>query len=214
MRKYRLLDLFSGAGGATKGYQMAGFYVVGVDIKAQPHYCGDEFHQADAMTYPLEGFDVIHASPPCQRYSCSTKKTNRDNHPDLIGPIRKRLLESGATWIIENVPGSPLRGDIVLCGWSVGNKLLQRRRIFESNTKIFALLPGRNHYEHVITVAGTGTPTGSLYIFGRQITKKECQEAMGIDWMTRKELNNAIPPAYTFWIGKQLIRYLDSKERI
>src|SRR5579859_2276963 len=103
--KPRLLDLFCGAGGSAKGYQRAGFYVVGVDIKPQPHYCGDEFHRGDAMTWPLEGFDVIHASPPCQAYSVMTKRTKgaQATHPDLIAPMRRRLQRANQRWVIENV---------------------------------------------------------------------------------------------------------------
>src|SRR3990167_10972018 len=101
--KPRLLDLFCKAGGATKGYQQAGFYVVGVDIEPQPHYCGDEFYQADALTYPLEGFDAYHASPPCQRYSVMTNGRWQDrlpNHPDLIQPVSERLSATNKPYII------------------------------------------------------------------------------------------------------------------
>jgi DNA (cytosine-5)-methyltransferase 1 len=211
--KPKLLDLFCGAGGAAMGYHRAGFEVVGVDIKPQPHY-PFEFIQADAITFPLDGYNVIHASPPCQRYSQSTKKVNKSNHPDLIAPIRSRLQKTENLWIIENVPGAPLRGDIVLCGYMMGLRMIKRKRLFETNAKIFSLFPSLDNAGHVITVAGNGTPTGSLYIWGRQITIQECSDAMGIHWMTRKELNNAIPPAYTEWIGKQLIKKLRKREEM
>src|SRR3989304_4238301 len=105
MNKPKLLDLFCGAGGATKGYQRAGFYVVGVDNKPQPHYCGDEFHQADALTYPLAGFDAYHASPPCQAYSRLRHLPwlKNKNYPALIEKTRSILEASGKPWIIENV---------------------------------------------------------------------------------------------------------------
>ena len=206
--KPALLDLFSGAGGAARGYQRAGFCVLGVDIKFQPHYAGCRFVQADAMTYPLEGFDVIHASPPCQRYSKSTAKKNRDNHPDYISAVRTKLSGNGKPYIIENVPGSPLSGDIVVVGAMVGLHMILRKRIFETNWESFRLIPSYEYHNHVISVVGGGTPTGSLKVWGRQITKQECADAMGIQWMTRKELTQAIPPAYTEWIGNQLMVYL------
>lgn len=209
MNKPRLLDLFCGAGGAAMGYHRAGFEVVGVDINPQPRY-PFEFHQADAMTYLLDGFNVIHASPPCQRYSKSTPKVNIHNHPDLIDPIRTRLLSKKIPYIIENVPGAPLRGDIVLVGAIVGLKKILRKRLFETNWSngSFELIHSYEYHDHVISVVGCGTPTGSLKVWGRQISKQECADAMGIDWMNRKELTQAIPPAYTEFIGKQLMEYL------
>lgn len=139
----RLLDLFSGAGGAAVGYKRAGFYVVGVDIKPQPRYAGDEFIQADALTFPLEGFDVIHASPPCQRWAGGFVK-NRDKHPDHIAAIRGRILDTlWDTWtdnlrgayVIENVPGAPLAEAVTICGGALGcvsgDLQLHRHRKFE-----------------------------------------------------------------------------------
>src|SRR5512140_2399640 len=101
-----LLDLFCGAGGAAMGYHRAGFDVVGVDIKPQPHY-PFEFHQADALTFPLAGFDAIHASPPCQAYSAMRTTWNaRNDHPDLLPPTRAMLEAANIPWVIENVPGA------------------------------------------------------------------------------------------------------------
>ena len=108
----RLLDLFCGAGGASMGYHRAGFDVVGVDINPQPNY-PFEFHRADAMEFPLDGFDVIHASPPCQAYCSFSKKLG---HPDMIAGVRDRL--AGLAYVIENIPGSPLINPIRLCGSS------------------------------------------------------------------------------------------------
>src|SRR3989304_1640190 len=113
LKKPRLLDLFCGAGGAAMGYHRAGFEVVGVDINPQKHY-PFEFHQADAMTYPLDGFDAIHASPPCQHYSVTKSAPNCDGskHPDLLPSTRARLLKQKAPWVVENVVGAPF-------GWHV-----------------------------------------------------------------------------------------------
>jgi len=133
----RLLDLFCGAGGATRGYQEAGFYVVGVDIEPQPNYCGDEFEQADALQVlhlldPRE-FDAIHASPPCQRYSKSTAwRGDRQDHPDLIAPVRDALNETGLPWVIENVRQAPISACFMLCG-SMFNLGMRRHRFFETN---------------------------------------------------------------------------------
>lgn len=104
--KPRALDLFCCAGGTTRGLQMAGFHVTGVDIVRHKNYCGDAFIQADAMTVDLSGYDFIWASPPCQRYS-TAQRLQKNEHPDLVGPIRERLRAAGAPWSIENVPGPP-----------------------------------------------------------------------------------------------------------
>ena len=141
--KPRLLDLFCGAGGAAMGYHRAGFEVVGVDIKPQPHY-PFEFHQADAMTYPLEGFDAIHASPPCQGYSPHVSSessawagTRGKDEPRLIGAVRERLV--GHAYVIENVVGArrELRGPLLLCGTMFGLPIA-RHRLFEMNWRIGA----------------------------------------------------------------------------
>ena len=110
----RLLDLFCGAGGAARGYQLAGFHVTGIDINPQPRYAGDEFVQADALTYPLDGFDAIHASPPCQAYTSLRVMWNAIEHADLIPSTRANLIESGLPYVIENVPGAPLRNPLAL----------------------------------------------------------------------------------------------------
>ncbi len=210
----RLLDLFCGAGGAAMGYHRAGFEVVGVDIKPQKRY-PFEFHQADAMTFPLDGFDVIHASPPCQRYTAlNGPHFDRNEHPDLVGATRRRL--AGKTYIIENVPGSPLVRPFLICGAAMMLRL-KRHRLFETNADVFGTMCCCCRGREIITVAGTG---------GRRKNRKrddhggacnnprnvaDAQDAMGIDWMTRKELSQAIPPAYTEWIGRQLVNRLQPK---
>ena len=122
-RKPLLLDLFSGGGGAAMGYHRAGFEVVGVDIEPQPNY-PFEFIREDAMSFPLEGYDAIHASPPCQRWTRGQNARGQaDKHPDLLTPIRQRLQETETPWVIENVPGAPMRDPLMLCGTMFGMKL-------------------------------------------------------------------------------------------
>jgi DNA (cytosine-5)-methyltransferase 1 len=145
MSKPRALDLFCCAGGATKGLQRAGFHVTGVDIKPQPRYCGDAFHQADALTFPLEGFDFIWASPPCQAFTALRFMPTAKDHPNLIPETRARLVEANIPYCIENVPGAPL-GDsgylIMLCGTMFGLQTrdgraeLRRHRLFETSFSI------------------------------------------------------------------------------
>ena len=134
--KPRLLDLFCGAGGAARGYQLAGFHVTGVDIAPQPRYAGDEFVQADAMTWPLDGYDSIHASPPCQAYANVTAwRGLRDDHPDLVAATRVRLEAAGVPWVIENVPEAPVRRDLLLCGSQFGLRV-RRHRAFETSPRL------------------------------------------------------------------------------
>ena len=211
--KPRLLDLFCGAGGAAMGYHRAGFEVVGVDIEPQPHY-PFEFHQADAMTYPLEGFDAIHASPPCQAYS--TASANNKTYDDLYEDTRDRLDESGLPYAIENVIGAPYLSGIVLCGsmfdLKADGEWLRRHRNFE--TPFMLMQPQHHHRGHAnrpITITGDSFAGGSTkeYVHSREGTFDLCQRLMDIDWMTRKELAQAIPPAYTEFIGSQLLQHLN-----
>lgn len=188
------------------GYHRAGFEVVGVDIKPQPHY-PFEFHQADALEYPVDGFDVIHASPPCQAYS-TTRTLHGVLYPDLVDQIRERM---DRPYVLENVPGSPLRSLAMLCGSSFGLHV-RRHRYFESSLPLMSL--GCLHSADFVTVTGGGPsaigytrpPGGGLHRKPR--TLGEARDAMGIDWMTRDELNEAIPPAYTEFIGEQLLSVL------
>jgi DNA (cytosine-5)-methyltransferase 1 len=207
MRK-RLYDLGCGVGGAAKGYQRAGFYVIGVDITPQFHYCGDEFYLADALTFPLKGADAVHASMPCQRFSpISRYQRVAENYPDLIDPMRQRLQASGLPWVMENVPQAPLRADVMLCGQMFGLPIL-RHRAFE--------LGGwsTRHPEHPEhppgqSWSGYNRLPGTLTIVGHTYALREGRVAMGMDWPTgREELNEAIPPAYTQWIGRQLLAAL------
>jgi len=215
MSKPRLLDLFCGAGGAAMGYHRAGFEVVGIDIKPQPRF-PFEFHQADALTYPLEGFDAIHASPPCQSYSDLAKRNgNADEWPRLIDPVRNLLIKSGILYVIENVEGAPLHDPVILCGTMFPQLRVLRHRLFEANFPIAVPPHGnhplvhtfdkrKNHYGKTDEWKDFVQVTG-----GGNCTLAAAREAMGIDWMTKTEINEAIPPAYTEYIGGWLIKALE-----
>lgn len=201
----RLLDLFCGAGGAAMGYHRAGFdEIVGVDIKPQKHY-PFTFVLGDALEYcRLHGaeFDAIHASPPCQCYSVTQNIWhNQAKHPDLVVPTREALIATGRPYVIENVPGAPLVNPIVLCGAMFGLHVY-RHRLFESNT----LLLAPSHVRHVARASYGRRPKADEFytITGHFADVVGARMAMGIDWMTRDELSQAIPPAYTEHIGKQL----------
>lgn len=209
--KPRLLDLFCGAGGCAKGYQEAGFYVVGVDNKPQPNYCGDDFVQDDALL-ALRGLaplaDVIHASPPCPRHSLvSGFQGVADKHPELVAPTRELLRELSVPWVIENVPGAPLRRDVVLCGEMFGLRV-HRHRWFEVENA-FVMQP--RHSLHMLKGAKTNCDVRegvARWITGNYADHVDASAAMGIDWMGRKELAQAIPPAYTRFIGEALMTAL------
>ncbi len=185
------------------GYHRAGFEVVGVDINPQPNY-PFEFHQADAMAFPLDGFDVIHASPPCQRYSrmASARPGLAATYPDLVAPTRQRMIDSGILFVIENVPGAPLVDPIVLCGGMFALPLY-RHRLFETLKIISA--PLYPLHQVPASKAGHWHPGTIISVAGHCAPIVLAREAMGIDWTNREELAEAILPAYTEWIGKQLI---------
>ncbi len=201
--KPKLLDLFCKAGGATKGYQRAGFYVVGVDIDPQPNYCGDEFHLADALGFPLDGYDAYHASPPCQAYSEATPITTRGSHPKLIGVMQSILVPLKKPYVIENVEGSRwhLASPIMLCGSMFGLGVW-RHRWFEVWPCYFLSPYSCNHIGHPVTV---NPPSNARKSQGGRNFEKE-KVAMGIDWMDKNEISQAIPPAYTEYIGKYLLQ--------
>ena len=209
--KPRLLDLFCGAGGAAMGYHRAGFEVVGVDIAPQPHY-PFEFHQADAFDYPFTwDFQAIHASPPCQAYSRLSAMHPDASPPMLIDAVRERFGRFGVPWVIENVEGAPLadRSDlfgahgVMLCGsmfdLGIERGYLRRHRLFETSFSIAQ--PDCRHRGVAVGVYGHGGHTGKH----RMLYRDEAAEALGIDWMTRDEMTQAIPPAYTEFIGEQLM---------
>ena len=188
------------------GYHRAGFDVVGVDIKPQPHY-PFEFHQADAMTYPLEGFDAIHASPPCQDHVRAPGAMKKHGTGWMLAAMREQLSANATPWIIENVPGAPMRTDYRLCGCLFNLPKLKRERWFETSWQGFDLRAPCNHPERPISITGHGTPTETWKIYG-SVSLADVRKTMGIDWMGRYELSQAIPPAYTEFIGKQLLEHL------
>lgn len=219
----RLLDLYGGAGGAGDGYRRAGWHVTGVDIAPQPRYAGDVFIQADALEYLAEHgreFDAIHASPPCQRHCALTAGTNQaraDLYPDLIAPTRAGLEAAGRPYVIEQPQGkAPIRRDITLCGEMFGLGVL-RHRHFELGLWTTPRPVHKRHRGRVrgwrhgvyydgpyVAVYGEGGGKGSV---------AEWQAAMGIHWTdVRMEIAEAIPPAYTRWLGERLITAIASPE--
>lgn len=207
MSRPRLLDLFCGAGGAAVGYAQAGFKVVGVDINPQPRY-PFELHVSDAMAFPFDGFDVIHASPLCHRWSKmrNCRPGSNTTAPDLITPLRPRLQAAGVPYVIENVPGAPLHGYVQVCGSGLG-MTLQRHRWFESNIALWGVpcAHGQNPWNPAYKQS-TGRRHRRVPVIGEWRTPRALQhQAMGIHWMTLPELTQAIPPTYTQWIGEQLL---------
>lgn len=217
----RLLDLYCGAGGASVGYARAGFTaIVGVDNALQPRY-PFQFVQGDAIGYCLEHgheFDLIHASPPCQRYSCLKSVLTPEQiaeHQDLIDPTRDAILRTGKPYIIENVYGArrKLKNPIMLCGSQFGLKVY-RHRLFECVPYIMS----PPHFSHGDDLKGNGrglsgkgfisvTGNGGDRSLGSNFFPYACK-AMGINWMSRKELSQAIPPAFTEYLGEQIIEVL------
>lgn len=213
MSRPRILDLFCGAGGAGMGYSDAGFDVDGVDIEPQPRYPFSNFLQADALEtlrkWIAKGpmarrYDAIHASPPCQAYSTLKHRTGGD-YPDLVAETRALLKESGLPYVIENVVGAPLENPIMLCGSSFGlganGRQLRRHRLFECSFPVMA--PPCQHEGEVVGVYGTGG--GGQMTRGYKGTPEEYREAMGIDWASRAEIAQAIPPAFTEHVGSYLL---------
>ena len=203
----RIADLFCCAGGAAEGYHRAfpDAEIVGVDIEPQPNY-PFEFVLADAMTFDLAGFDFIHGSPPCQAFTAYRRKGHGvgDNYPDLIGPLRERLRATGVPWVIENVPRAPLENHVQLCGSSFGLDV-RRHRWFESNVPLRGSLCDHHWQTPRFPPATNRTNLRSTVEIGVwRIPLDVQQRAMGIDWMTREELSEAIPPAFTEHIGNSI----------
>lgn len=216
MSRPRLLDLFCGAGGAGMGYHRAGFEVVGIDIAPMPRY-PFEFHQADAMTFPLDGFDAVHASPPCQDHSSLRFTTHSHETGHLLPSTIERLRSATQPWVVENVPGvtsrKAMRGCFTLCGRSFGIPNLKRHRLFLTSFQM--LVPP--------CACGNSQPIG---IYGdlsknrRAIRNskdgyirwragiQEARDMLDCQWMDAAELSQAIPPVYTQFIGEQLLAAL------
>ena len=210
----RALDLFCGAGGASMGLNRAGFEVVGVDIKPQPRY-PFAFIQGDATAPPVDltCFDFIWASPPCQAFTMAQNAAkNAHAHPNHIPATRAILKASGRPYAIENVVGAPLENPSLLCGLAFGLKV-KRHRLFE--TSFFMMTPPcPSHDEDYFVIFGhevrnrrKGTAAG------RKNKIAEGRKAMGIDWMTRGELSEAIPPAYSEFIGRAAMAYIQSSRK-
>jgi len=236
MARPRLLDLFCCAGGAGMGYYRAGFDVVGVDIKPQPRY-PFEFIQADCLGLDMDfvrSFDAIHASPPCQAHTSMKTMHNAREHLDLVPQTRDMLMASGLPWAIENVVGAPLVAPITLCGTMFGLGVedadLLRHRLFElSHLMVFT--PQCQHGQRdtigvyggharnrrrnrTIGVYGEGA-RDSRRKFDKGVpdfTVEQARAAMGIDWMTLAELCQAIPPAYTEFVGRHLLAHLQQRQ--
>lgn len=214
------------------GYHRAGFDVVGVDIEPQPRY-PFEFHQADALTFPLEYiwdthndhyvtagdfgywapdhferrvFDAIHASPVCKGW---TKAKSIHGHKEWypmtqIPAIREKLQKSGVPYVIENVVGAPLSNPFMLCGTMFGLRVYRHRQ-FEANF----LVPSLRHPRHIGSTnshRGMGKGGAFVCVAGHNFLMGEAKEAMGIDWMVQAEISQAIPPAYTEFIGEQMLQ--------
>jgi DNA (cytosine-5)-methyltransferase 1 len=211
--KPRLLDLFCGAGGAGAGYHRAGFEVVGVDIRHQKNY-PFTFHQADALEYLAahgHEYDAIHASPPCQAFTLAGQQWRKagKEYPDLVEATRQALQATDKPYVIENVPGAPLIDPVVLNGALFG-KNLRRTRLFETSFHMpFILLPkegpSRFRMGRRPTESDPVVPVGHFSGLAR------ARRVMEIDWMTQAELAQAIPPAFTEFIGRQLIAHLEAK---
>ena len=203
-KRLRVLDLFCGAGGAGAGYFLAGCDVVGVDIVAQPHY-PFRFYKADAVGFPLDSFDVVHASPPCQRWM-RVPKARREHYPDLLTPTRERLKAWGGDWVIENLATAPLDGP-VFCGSSFGLPIIRHRR-FETSFEL-GLIPNACRATSWERSTGHG-PDFVPYAHGswRPRWRSEVLPVVW-PWMTLEESQEAIPPAYTRFIGEQLMREVE-----
>lgn len=214
----RLLDLFCGAGGAAMGYHQAGFdEIVGIDNVPQKNY-PFTFIQANALSPPvcLEDFDLIHASPPCQAYSVAANiHRNADSHPDLVAATQRLL--NPYSYVIENVPGAPIRRDVVLCGSMFPPLEVRRHRLFELSHPWVVLTPPCEHSRPKFTIFGHQV----IRLGHREDAKDrkrfptrprqsidDGRRAMNIQWMNRNELSEAIPPAYTKFIGEQFLAQL------
>lgn len=222
--KPRLLDLFCGGGGAAMGYHRAGFEVVGVDVVDQPHY-PFEFYLADALAvvnpesswssfgmFP-SSFDVIHASPPCQSFTAYRRRGDGvgDAYPDLVQPVRELLNATGLPWIIENVEGAPLHAPITLCG-SIFGLDVQRHRLFESSFPMMSPPCDHSQFQGSYPCATNRTnPRKTCEIGVWRIPLETQKQAMGVDWdCTLPELSNMVPPAFTEWVGTQLLQSLEA----
>ena len=213
--KPRLLDLFCCEGGAATGYAAAGFEVVGIDVEPQPRY-PFEFHQGDAMTWPLDGFDAVHASPPCQDHSALSTLHAKHGTAWMLHATIDRLSAWGAPWIVENVETADMPGSLTLCGSEFGlgasGRILRCHRQFLSN--VFLMGAGG--------CTCSGKPTGGVYgnggggqqTRGYKFGASDARQAMEMPWASRHGTSQAIQPAYTRFIGEQLMTQLTSQKGV
>ena len=221
-RMKKALDLFCKAGGTGMGLHRAGFEVTGVDIEPQKRY-PFEFVLGDALEYVAQHghkYDLIVAGPPCQLYSV-TAALSKGGYPDLVGPTRSALQATGKPYIIENVPGSPLENPLMLCGTMFPELRVIRHRLFECWPAIW-FPPGPCYHWGIASACGRGKSAGNekgyvpgnldnfdfITVTGNDYIVSAGRIAMGIDWMIGTELSQAIPPAYTEWLGREMLRLI------
>lgn len=202
MSRPLLVDLCCKQGGASEGYRRAGFDLLGVDNEPQPRY-PFPFVQADALEFlasaDLTPVAAIHGSPPCKgftRTGWSYHFDYHERHPDLLTPMREALRRTGKPWVIENVPGAPMRPDLTLCGCMFGLDELERERWFEFDRPVFDLRQSCGRRKRTVS------PRGNTHYAGEA---DDWARAMAIDWMNAEGLSQAIPPAYTEHIGRHLL---------
>ncbi|NQU59218.1 MAG: DNA cytosine methyltransferase [Rhodospirillales bacterium] len=203
--KPKALDTFCKAGGVAEGLRRAGFDVIGVDIEPQHRY-PFPFIQGDVMNMNFQGFDLVWASPPCQRYSCLTKPQHKDRHPDLIDPVREKLIAAGCAWVIENVPRAPMNATVKLDGTMFPGLFVIRERLFECSFPVQQ--PESTAYRGMVKAGkAISVHGGGCRHRKDRHTTAAFREAMGIDWMNRGELADAIPPAYAEYIGRAALSH-------
>jgi DNA (cytosine-5)-methyltransferase 1 len=208
----RLLDGCCGEGGASRGYVLAGWEVEGVDVMPMARY-PYTFHLGDALEYiaaHADEYDGFHVSPPCPAYSTLRTMTTRE-HPRLVEAFREVLEATGKPYVIENVPGAPLRNPVTLCGSSfglgAGGRQLRRHRDFECNFPVMAM--PCQHRGQPVGVYGTGG--GGQMTRGYKATPAEAREAIGMPWGSRAGVAQAIPPAYTEHLGAYMLAELAAR---
>jgi DNA (cytosine-5)-methyltransferase 1 len=210
----RILDLFSCAGGAATGYHRAGFDVVGVDIWPQPNYPFEFVHRNALMLDPewVATFDAIHASPPCQFGSAYLRRGFEHDHINLIPQTRQLLEASGLPYVIENIPTNAehLHDPAQLCGSTFGLDI-RRHRLFETNWPLVGAPCNHRWQTPRFPQATNRSNLRSTVEVGAYRCHRLAPAAMGIDWMTNHELSEAIPPAYTEFIGRQLAGHIRAR---